>query len=100
MGRGRETGRERIPSRLWAVSTKPNVGLDLRNHEIMTQAETKSWDTQRLSHPGAPTFFFYKKVVGYQLRAKSGCSLKKRIPWLQAGSLGYPEFTASSNSHP
>ena len=36
MGRGRERGRERIPSRLHTVSTEPDVGLDLTNHEIMT----------------------------------------------------------------
>ena len=28
--------RERIPSRLLAVSTEPNGELHLRNHEIMT----------------------------------------------------------------
>ena len=27
---------ERIPSRLHAVSTEPDAGLDLRNREIMT----------------------------------------------------------------
>ena len=36
MGRGRETGRERIPSRLHAVSTEPEAGLELMNHEIVT----------------------------------------------------------------
>ena len=38
MGRGRERERERerIPSRLRAVSTEPNLGLDLMNREIMT----------------------------------------------------------------
>ena len=35
-GRGREGERERIPSRLRAVSAEPNVGLDLMNCEIMT----------------------------------------------------------------
>ena len=35
-GRGTEMGRERIPSRLCAVSTEPDAGLDLTNHEIMT----------------------------------------------------------------
>ena len=35
-GRGRERGKERIPSRLHAVSAEPNTGLDLTNHEIMT----------------------------------------------------------------
>ena len=34
MSRGR--GRETIPSRLCTVSTKPDVGLELTNHEIMT----------------------------------------------------------------
>ena len=35
--RGRaERGRDRIPSRLCAVSTKPNVGLEITNCEIMT----------------------------------------------------------------
>ena len=32
----RERDRERIPSRVQAVSTEPNVGLELVNHEIMT----------------------------------------------------------------
>ena len=35
-GRGRERGRERITSRLHAVSTEPYVGLDPTNREIMT----------------------------------------------------------------
>ena len=35
-GRVRERGRHRIGSRLQAVSTEPDVGLELVNHEIMT----------------------------------------------------------------
>ena len=35
-GRGRERGRERIPSRVWAVSAEPDAGLELTNREIMT----------------------------------------------------------------
>ena len=36
-GKGREREeRERIPSRLHAVSTEPDKGLDPTNHEIMT----------------------------------------------------------------
>ena len=35
-GRGKERGRERIPSRLHAVSTEPNVGLQLKNCRIVT----------------------------------------------------------------
>ena len=34
--KGRETGGERIPSRLHTDSTEPNVGLDLTNLEIKT----------------------------------------------------------------
>ena len=35
-GSGRERGRERILSRLCAVSAESDAGLDLMNHEIMT----------------------------------------------------------------
>ena len=35
-GRDRERRRERIPSRLLAVSTEPDKGLRLTNLEIMT----------------------------------------------------------------
>ena len=35
-GRGRERGRERIPSRLCTVSTEPSLELHLMNGEIMT----------------------------------------------------------------
>ena len=34
-GRGRERRRERISSRLHTVSTEPDAGLKLINHEIM-----------------------------------------------------------------
>ena len=44
MGKGqRERVRERIPSRLHAVSTEPNAGLHPTNREIMTGAKIKSW---------------------------------------------------------
>ena len=33
---GRRERRERIPSRLCAMSTEPDAGLELTNHEIMT----------------------------------------------------------------
>ena len=51
-GKGAERERQRIPSRLRAVSTEPDVGLELTNGEIMTRAETKSQMPYRLSHPG------------------------------------------------
>ena len=34
--RGKERARQRILSRLRAVNTKPDVGLELTNYEIMT----------------------------------------------------------------
>ena len=36
LGRGREKERERIPSRLHAVSTEPDEGLEPTNCEIVT----------------------------------------------------------------
>ena len=33
---GRDTGRQRILSRLYTVSTEPDVGLELTNREVMT----------------------------------------------------------------
>ena len=53
--RGREGWRERIPSRLHAVSSEPKARLNT-NHEIMTWAKIKSQMLNRLSHPGAPTW--------------------------------------------
>ena len=49
-----EKGWKRIPSRLHAVSSGSEAGLDPRSHEIMTWAEMKSQTLNRLSHPGAP----------------------------------------------
>ena len=42
-------------SRFWAVSTEPDAGLKLKNHDIMTQAEVRgltTWATQ------VPLFYF------------------------------------------
>ena len=55
-GRGEtERERERIPSRLQAVSTEPNAELELTNPESITQAEIGSQPLNRLIHPSAPT---------------------------------------------
>ena len=35
-GEGRQRGKERIPSRLCAISTEPDEGLNPKNYEIMT----------------------------------------------------------------
>ena len=43
VGQGqRERGRENIPSRLHAVGTEPDMGLNFMNREMVTGAETKS----------------------------------------------------------
>ena len=52
-------------SRLWAVSTEPDVGLELRKHEIMTWAEVgrlTGWATQ------VPLIYFSSRV-GMQVRS-------------------------------
>ena len=53
-GAEREIQSERIPNRLLAVRTEPDVGLDLRHCKIMTCTEIKSQKPNQLSHPGAP----------------------------------------------
>ena len=40
-GRGRKRGKERIPSRLHAVSTEPDAGLEPTNREIMPCAQVR-----------------------------------------------------------
>ena len=40
-GWGRQRGGHRIGSRLQAVSTEPDAGLELTNREIMTQAQVR-----------------------------------------------------------
>ena len=72
--RGRERG-ERIPSRLRAVSTEPNVGLDPTNREIVTWAEFKSQTLKWLSQPGTPflkTFDFILLFVLSRLHSERG----------------------------
>ena len=56
---GADRERERIPSRLQAISTEPNGRLEPRNCEIMTQAEIKSQMLNWLSHPGALRRFLF-----------------------------------------
>ena len=58
-------------SRLWAVSTEPDVGLELMNHEIMTWAEFRcltDWATQ------AP-----QEVFSFKIRKRQGCPLTTTI---------------------
>ena len=49
---------QRIWSRLCTVSTEPDTGLKLMNHEIVTWA--RSWRLNRLSHPGTPPCPLFK----------------------------------------
>ena len=56
--RERERGRQRIPSRLHAVSAEPPQGLDPMSHEITTGAKTNGQMLNWLSPPGAPGGFF------------------------------------------
>ena len=52
--REKETESEAV-SRLWALSTEPDAGLELMNHEIMTWVEVRhltDWATQ------VPRFWF------------------------------------------
>ena len=58
-GNSRERGRERIPSRLRIASAEPDLGLKLRNCEVVTWAETKSLMLNRLSHPGTPCLILF-----------------------------------------
>ena len=64
-GAGRR--RDRIPSRLHAVSAEPDVGLKLTNCEIMIWAEIKSQTPNRLSHPGTPNYKNLNTTPNYDL---------------------------------
>ena len=52
--RGREREGERQSQAGSRLSTEPDVGLDLMNHEIMTGAKIKSLALKPPTHPGAP----------------------------------------------
>ena len=41
VGEGQKEARERIPSRLCAVSSEPHEGLELTNCEIMTEVKSR-----------------------------------------------------------
>ena len=84
LGRGRERERERETesdsgSRLWAVSTEPDMGFELVNHDIMTSAEVGhsiDWGTQE------PQEYFlksWKSIVGGTGLGESGLHIQ--YPW-------------------
>lgn len=61
----RERGRERRRQNLkqapgsYLSAQSLTQGFELKNHEIMTWAQVKSWILNRLSHPGAPVFITF-----------------------------------------
>ena len=57
VGGGGEAEGENLSTRLSDECKAPRWALDLRTHEIMTCAETKSRSLNQLSHPGAPGQF-------------------------------------------
>ena len=89
--------RERIPSRLRAVSIEPNTGLDLTNGESMTWAKTKSGMLNPLSHPDAPESDNLNFQVFYT--AKAFCQTNKENAYYQMGATeGKDERDKSSQS--
>ena len=56
-GRGRERGRHRIGSRLWALSCQYRARCRSRTHEPWDHDLSQIWTLNRLSHPGAPCFY-------------------------------------------
>ena len=76
-GEGAESGRHRIWSRLYAVSTEPNVGLELVNWEIMTWAEVRrltNWATQA-TPPMSVIFTFLLHASLFSLYHTYSCDL-------------------------
>ena len=64
VGRGRERGKHRIESeagsRLWGVSTEPDVGLKFTTHEILTWAKVGSLADRTTQAPPQATACFAK----------------------------------------
>ena len=58
----RDRERERIPSRVCAISPKSDMGIDPMNCKIMTWAEIESRMLNWLSHPGTPKKQHFKSV--------------------------------------
>ena len=56
--RGREGGRHRIQSGLQALSCQRRAQHGARTHELRDHDLSRSRTLNRLSHPGAPIFFY------------------------------------------
>ena len=70
-GRGTERGRERIPSRLQAVSTKPDEGG--QTHELWDDdlSQNPEWGAQPTEPPRCPSLPYFKFVL-YSVSAQEG----------------------------
>ena len=67
--RDRKRGRQRIPSRLHAVSAEPDTGLEFTNCEFMTWAEIRRWMLNQRSHPSILVLlFFIKRMLLFKMR--------------------------------
>ena len=88
-GRGKREREERIPSRLCAISTEPDVGLELMNCEIMTWAEVRcstDWATQvpqlltiLISSPHPMNLTIYELKIIYVIPYEQSWTHKKNI---------------------
>ena len=58
LGTGRERGRHRRRSRLQALGWQHRAWRGARTHKPWDHDLSQSWTPNRLSHPGAPKFFF------------------------------------------
>ena len=58
-------GAEREGDRIWSSLQSLTQGLNSRNREIVSWAETKSWTHYRLSHPGAPPFKILNLILHF-----------------------------------
>ena len=66
-GAKREREIQRIPSRLYAVGTKPEMVLEPTNCEIVTGAKIRSWMRNRLTPPDAPSLFLRRQAGRWEL---------------------------------
>ena len=100
--------KERIPSRLHAVSAESDAGLDPRSCEIMTWAEVKSWALNWLSHPCTPQGNIFKWNVSKKVakcmtsiletkhnvscssvyKKRVGCTILRKL-WLEGRQSGF-----------
>ena len=88
-GRGREReiqNPRQAPSRLWAVSTEPDGGLKLTNHEIMIWGEVRRLNNWAIQVPLTYFWKVYLFILRVRLRVWEGEGQREREKESQAGS--------------